>query len=524
MVVITRVDAHFATTLRWALMPSAEPTEPEAGRYVVYGEIASGGMAIVEYGRRVGSLGFARPVAIKRPHAQFLKDPTFVSMFVDEARLSARLHHANIVSTLDLVEDKGQLGLVMEYVHGETLERLLELSLARGERAPVPIATALVTAVLHGLHFAHETRDEKGEPLAIVHRDVSPQNILVGEDGAPRVLDFGIAKGMGRLTATPTGHIKGKLLYMAPEQLRALPIDRRADIYAASAVLWETLVGQALFEAASESAVIQAVLELPVKAPSTLRAEVPTALDHIVLRGLARNPSLRFETAREMALALERDVGIATQSEVSAWVQHLAGERLVARTRKLQSMQAEAEAGQAARYVEAAHTQRLDTPVQAIAESVQRPIGQVTTDETPPRTAFGGLRGLALAAGVVLVALALWAISRITEPTPLPPTATVIERHEDPAPAPITTLRPGAEAPIAPLPKPVAPVVEEPPLEAERIEPPSPAPVAPHARTTKPRKPEAAARAASTSAPKPNCAQPYVIDADGIKHPRPECL
>jgi serine/threonine-protein kinase len=493
-------------------MAIAEPSAPASGRYVVYGEIASGGMATVEYGRRVGPLGFARPVAIKRPHAQFLKDPSFVSMFVDEARLSARLHHANIVSTLDLVEDDGRLGLVMEYVHGETLARLLELALARGERVPVPIATALVTSVLQGLHAAHETRDDKGEPLGIVHRDVSPQNVLVGEDGAPRVLDFGIAKGIGRLTATPTGHIKGKLLYMAPEQLRAQALDRRADIYAASAVLWETLIGQALFEAPSESAVIQAVLELPVKAPSALRAEVPAALDRIVMRGLARNPSLRFETAREMALALERDVGIATQSELSAWVQHLAGEQLANRARELQRMQAQAEAGQAARIVEA-HTQRLVTPVQALVESAQRPIEQVATDPTPQR-GFGanGLRWTAVFAGLLLIAVALWSIARNTQPAPLPPAAEVAPIKE--APAPVTTLRPGAQPPSSPVaPKPTA-------------SEPVPVPAASNTSPPKPRKPAAPARATPPAAakPKPDCTQPYVIDADGIKHPRPECL
>jgi hypothetical protein len=483
----------------------AEPVDPTArGRYVVYGEIASGGMATVEYGRRLGPLGFARPVAIKRPHAQFLKDPRFVSMFVDEARLSARMHHANVVPVLDLVDDDGRLALVMEYVHGESLATLFALARERNERVPVSIATALVAAVLHGLHAAHETRDDQGEPIGIVHRDVSPQNVLVTEDGVPRVLDFGIAKGAGRLTATPTGHIKGKLLYMAPEQLHAEHVDRSSDIYAASCVLWEALIGPPLFEGPSESSVIKNVLEQPVKAPSSLRSDVPRALDDIVLRGLARIASLRFATARDMALALERDVGIATQSEVGAWVQELAGDRLARRAKDLQGMQAKAEAAHAARVVEV-HAQRFDAPaVTSNEQTIVRP----SAAHAALLRRSAARRWIALGLVALVVLLVWWGLSDASAPEPVPPAA------HAPQAEPASPQPPVAELPLEPVaPPPVVTAPQEP---------------APQEPAAKPRKQVSAQRVATPERPakpaKPDCSQPYVIDAQGIKHPRPECL
>ena len=217
-----------------------------AGRYVLCDEIAHGGMATVYVGRLVGSAGFARTVAIKRLHAAYARDPDFVSMFVDEARLAARIHHPNVVSTLDVVALEGELFLVMEYIQGESLARLERLASDRGDRIPEAMAASMIAGILHGLHAAHEARDERGEPLGIVHRDVSPQNVLVGVDGVARVLDFGIAKAAGRIQTTRDGQLKGKLAYMSPEQLRG-EVTRTTDVYAAGVVLWEALTGRQLF-------------------------------------------------------------------------------------------------------------------------------------------------------------------------------------------------------------------------------------------------------------------------------------
>src|ERR1700729_765840 len=189
------------------------------GRYALYGELASGGMATVHLGRLLGPVGFSRTVAIKRLHAQFAKDPEFVSMFLDEARLAARIRHPNVVQTLDVVATEGELFVVMDYVQGESLSRLLRASRTVGP-IPVRVASAILCGALHGLHAAHEATDEHGVPLGLVHRDMSPQNVLVDVDGSARVLDFGVAKAAGRTQTTGRGKIKGKLRYMAPEQIQ----------------------------------------------------------------------------------------------------------------------------------------------------------------------------------------------------------------------------------------------------------------------------------------------------------------
>src|SRR5271166_6095918 len=251
------------------------------GRYMLHGKIASGGMAAVHLGRLVGAVGFSRTVAIKRMHPHLTEDPEFVSMFLDEARLAARVRHPNVVGTLDIVAEGGELFLVMDYVQGETLGRLLHASSKRGARVPVPIVAAIASGILHGLHAAHEARDEQGQPLGIVHRDVSPQNVIVGVDGVPRVLDFGVAKAVGRLQTTREGQLKGKLAYMAAEQIMGQEATRRTDVYAASVVLWEALAGRRLFRDDNEGAVLKRVLEGEIDPPSSHNPDVPAALDAI---------------------------------------------------------------------------------------------------------------------------------------------------------------------------------------------------------------------------------------------------
>ncbi|MDF2694071.1 MAG: serine/threonine protein kinase [Labilithrix sp.] len=320
-----------------------DPNVRVVGRYALYGAIAAGGMATVHLGRLLGPVGFSRTVAIKRLHAQFASDPEFVSMFLDEARLAARIRHPNVVPTLDVVATGGELFLVMDYVPGESVARLSRALRERQQILPFRILSSTIAGVLHGLHAAHEAKDERGHPLGIVHRDVSPQNVLVGTDGVSRVLDFGVAKAAGRMQTTKEGQIKGKLSYMPPEQLRGAAVSRQTDIYAVGVMLWELVTGQRLFSGDNEGAIVARVLEGRIERPSTvlMRTRRQTlsdqamrsleALDATILRALDMRPEARFTTAREMAVELERKCPPATASECGDWVESIARDVLSSR-------------------------------------------------------------------------------------------------------------------------------------------------------------------------------------------------
>jgi serine/threonine protein kinase len=299
------------------------PTWPTVvGRYELRDVIATGGTATVYIGRIIGDAGFTRPVAVKRLHPHLANQPSFVSMFLEEAHLNARVSHANVISTLDVVAHDGELLLVMEYVEGESLAHLLRAARDRNEPVPIPFVSAILIGALAGLHAAHGAASEAGRPLGLVHRDVSPQNIMVGVDGIARVLDFGIAKATmaSGEAQTHTGIIKGKLAYMAPEQFEGGVATARTDIYAASVVLWEGLTGKRLFRGDNEGSVISSVLAGGIDPPSMHRTEVATELDALTLRGLSMDPAARFETAEEMASGLHKAAPPATTREVAQWV------------------------------------------------------------------------------------------------------------------------------------------------------------------------------------------------------------
>ena len=310
-----------------------DTTTEIVGRYALYGEIASGGMATVHFGRLLGPVGFSRPVAIKRLHPQFAREENVRAMFIDEARLAARIRHPHVVPTLDVISSGGQLLLVMEYVHGESAGKLAKITRKTKELIPQPVILAVMSNVLHGLHAAHEAKTEEGEPLHIVHRDVSPQNILIGTDGVARVLDFGIARAAVRLESTREGMVKGKLAYMAPEQLLGTPVTRHADIFSSGVVLWEMLAGRRLFLRGddAESVLIEKLLRGNLEAPSTCNPLVSPELDAITMKALERDPDNRYATAREMAMALEKAGALATASTVGEWVERIAHDSLAER-------------------------------------------------------------------------------------------------------------------------------------------------------------------------------------------------
>jgi eukaryotic-like serine/threonine-protein kinase len=318
----------------------ADPLRPKSmGRYRIFRAFAAGGLGTVHFARLTGPSGFARTVAAKCPHARFAGHPQFALTFIDEARLAARIRHPNVVATLDVIQTATDLALVMDYVHGESVNHLVDAARTRGEKVPLQIAASILIDALHGLHAAHEAEGADG-PLGIIHRDVSPQNILVGADGIARLADFGVAKAAGRLQmVTVEGSVKGKYPYLAPEQLRGEPVSRVTDTYAAAIVFWELLTGEALFLGQTEHETAHRCLYAPVPPPSRFVPDLSPRIDGLLSKALAREPSQRWPTAREMALEIEACVPAFRPSEVGAWVQRMVGPELAVRAASLAAIE-----------------------------------------------------------------------------------------------------------------------------------------------------------------------------------------
>jgi tRNA A-37 threonylcarbamoyl transferase component Bud32 len=271
-------------------------------RYALLGRLATGGMAELFLAR---SEADDAVVVLKRIKPARHDDPKYVQMFLDEAKLVAQLRHDNIARVFDI----GRLGesyfFTMEYIHGEDLRAVMSKLSHVQRRLPIEHALQIAAAVAAGLHHAHERTDRAGQPLGIVHRDVSPANVMVGFDGSIKVIDFGIAKATTVQTKTKTGAVKGKVTYFSPEQCRGTrQLDRRSDVYSIGIVLHELLTGRRLFRRATSYETMQAILTDRVPLPSSIRSEVSTAIDIIVLRALARQPAERFPSAGEMADAI----------------------------------------------------------------------------------------------------------------------------------------------------------------------------------------------------------------------------
>jgi serine/threonine protein kinase len=498
------------------------------GRYVLYGEIASGGMATVHFGRLIGAAGFARPVAIKRLHAQFARDPDFVKMFLDEARLAARIAHPNVVPTLDVVAVEEEVFLVMEYVRGATLAHLARTVRHRGERIQPLISLGIVSGMLQGLHAAHEAKNDMGERLDLVHRDVSPQNALVGADGVTRVLDFGIAKASGRLQTTRDGQLKGKLAYMAPEQVRGEPLTRRTDVYATSVVLWEALTGKRLFYANNEANVLAKVLSFEVPAPSSIAIGLPQSLDRVVLRGLERDPERRYGTAREMAAEIDACIGVASPTEIGDWVERVAGEELRERALRIASIErSAAEAADDLRKMEATD---MPTPAGKLAgEPTTYVWGQTTRNERKRRGEPSGIsisssrlaivptramRKLALAtAGVALVLAVVVSVPRFLQNR----TEHALTVRVSPVPA---LERPAPPTSIGSASAGVVPTINVEDLATEDAAP-SAASALPAAKPARGTGPPVGSLPGPAEA---DCNPPYTADAKGHIHFKPNCI
>lgn len=296
------------------------------GKFEILRRIGMGGMAEVFLGRQTGIEGFEKKVVIKRILPHLAVQPSFVEQFLEEARVAARITHPNVVQIFDLARDDQNYFIVMEFVSGHDFNALIRMANRLRELIPIGIACRVVAGLCAGLHAAHTYTTDTGVRMPVLHRDVSPHNVLVGIDGAVKVTDFGVAKATGTLGETNGSKLKGKVLYMAPEHILGQRADARVDVFAAGLCLYYALVQVHPFARSSEVAALKAVLEADIKPPSALRPEIPAELDRIVMAALERDPAKRTQSAAEMADHLERF--LATQADatfpaVGAWARSL---------------------------------------------------------------------------------------------------------------------------------------------------------------------------------------------------------
>jgi serine/threonine-protein kinase len=438
-----------------------------------------------------------------------LKDKDFTAMLMDEARLAARIHHPNVLSTLDVVQTSDELVVVMEYVHGESLSKLSHTAADLGEPIPTSFAISIIIDALHGLHAAHEAKDESGHPLGLVHRDVSPQNLLVGVDGVTRIADFGIAKAAGRSHETRDGTVKGKLTYMAPEQIERGQLTRATDIFSISVVLWELLTGERLFDGSNDGEIIHRILSGNVRAPSEVWPSLPKVYDPILLRGLARDPALRYATARELALELEAVAPPVRPSEIGTWVERIASDTLVRRSRAISKIERSLPEPPAAAQTNA--TKPVTPPTGAIEGAGTN--AKVTWESSNPGRSSSRMAIIAVVAAVCGIgAGVVWYTRDRAAPPATATAAPAVKALPTPPPAP--TEAP-AKDPTAAAAAPAAPVPSVTPAAST---------TPPKAGTARPRRSEAPALGKSPKPAAKNCDPPYSVDASGRHIFKLECM
>jgi len=537
------------TTLPGKNKRSVDDTLAPAGlvigrHYTLHVKIGMGGMASVYLGWLSGAADFSRVVAIKRMHPQYALDEHFAERFRDEARLSARLSHPNIVQVFDVVERSKELLIVMEYVHGVSLGALAaDTTLAGRKLAPNVVAGVLVPA-LHGLHTAHEAADETGRSIGLVHRDFSPQNIMVSADGHSKILDFGIAKAQTHVHVTSSGQFSGKLGYCSPEQISGEVMDRRADVFAAGIVLWEMLACERLFQTpgTTDARAIQRILRQPVPAPSSINPAVPAKLDRVVARALERDPDRRYGSARELAFEIEGAVDIASPPTVATWVESACAKRLAKLTRLFDSTRQHMARTRQSVPLPAAVAVGRAMPAKAPPEVVEKSVETVhlrAPDNLKRRTGKPlaiAVAILVLVAGISLrkqlsgvshgsravqdppigasgasVASASIGVPSFTPPAPAAAEASPLTKGSPPPSSAVAdSVVPTSTTPTTMEPKPAP--------GRSRVHP-----SGPHRRSsTKARARQTAAKAKGSAAP--DCDPPTYIDSDGIRIFKDECL
>lgn len=415
-------------------------------QYRALAVLAKGGMGAVYLGEMRDGDGTRHTVAIKVMHQHIAESAETVAMFVDEARVGTRILHPNVVRVLATEVVQETPFLVMEYVEGLSWSRLVRRASVAGKKVPIAIAARIVHDTLHGLHAAHELRTEAGEDARVVHRDVSPQNILVGSDAVVRLTDFGVATFAGRITSTAPGEIRGKLGYIAPEQMHKGGVDRRSDVFAAGIVLWEALTGRRLFGADTQAETLAKVLSEPIPPPSTHRHEVPFELDDVCLRALERAKDRRFQTALEFANELANTVPLASDAELVAFVTELAAADL-----EKQRVTREEAQRSAARWSSpnvALAPPRIERASEGEVSVPKSHAGSVPPTASPPWTRSALIAGgasILVVVGTLIGRMSSSARSPTLEPAP---TATPVPMASLPTPPPSATIVGASPDPI----------------------------------------------------------------------------
>lgn len=429
-----------------------EPLAQRIGPYEVLLDIGSGGMGTISLARAtgepVGASGFARLVAIKRPHGALASEPEVLHRFLDEARLLAQVHHANVVGIHQIGADPGGHFLVLDYIEGGSLDELIMRSILHRKKLPPPIVLRIASDMLAGLHAVHEAADVEGKPLRMLHRDVSAQNVLVGRDGVARLVDFGIAKAIISSTVTDRTYLQGRVPYMPPEYLRREEVDRRLDVYAAGVMLWTALAGKLPWQDASEAQIVHHAVHQGIPALSSAGVTVAPAIQEIVTRACDREATQRYATARDMLGAIDelgrRTGWIASHAEVASIVEELLGAELRGRR--------------------AAIAHRLSSPDSSPSPASNKP-GSTSVASAPVVVVAAPASGPADAAGAA--ASTMKSAALVLPPAmPEPPTVLIVPSGDrpvvfseaSPALAPSVGSRPSTHAPLA-LP---AAVVERP--------------------------------------------------------------
>jgi serine/threonine-protein kinase len=488
--------------------------EGSAGKYRIVLPLGQGGTADVYLAIGDGPGGFRKLAVLKVLRKSLSSDAEFRAMFLDEARLAARLHHPNIVQTYEVLAEAGGPVIVMEYLDGQPLSELIVRG-REGGGFPLAMQLAVLIDALGGLHAAHELQDFDGTPLGVVHRDISPHNLFVTVEGQSKVLDFGIAKLSRSLVETEVGTTKGKLRYMAPEQIAGDKLDRRADVYAAGVMLWEALSGERMWKGLAESEIRRRVRCGDLPRPRVAGAAVPEGLLASCARALALAPAGRYPTALALAEELERALarlpgGAPSRREIGAAVARLfADERT--NTRALIEAQIARMDGAAARA-----TGELPS-VEGRGRLEDEPEARPAALATPAPRGIGAAVLVAIIM-IALVAVAGWRIS-LGRARQAAPAVTGTEAPSGPAPgAPA-----GAERRASGAPAREAEAAAAAPIEAPEEKPRAAKPMARRA-SREPGALPAAVEAAPPARSAPDCAHPFFIDDNGIKKLRPECM